>query len=139
MNPFLVLKGCPWRRLLDARQRLLCWIEGRQPHSDRSSGSAVAESPVMLKPQKTPEFGLPVTAKPNKQRQPLNLDGHLTQMAGDLRRWWVHTLTDQLLFSFQAKVFIAGNKQGVERGFEIQGKVNWIKKQLQHSHPGQWS
>ena len=61
-------------------------------------------------------------------------------MAGDLRRWWVHTLTDHLVFSFQAKDFIAGNKQGVVRGFEIQGKVNWIrKKQLQHSCPGQWS
>ena len=42
-------------------------------------------------------------------------------MAGDLRRWWVHTLTDHLPFSFQAKIFIAGNKQGVVRGFEIQG------------------
>ena len=49
-------------------------------------------------------------------------------MAGDLRRWWVHTLTGHLPFSFQAKGFIAGNKQGVVRGFEIQGKVNWIRK-----------
>ena len=77
--------------------------------------------------QNTLAFGLPVTTEPNKQRQPVTLDGHLTQMAGYLRRWWVHTLTDQLLFSFQAKVFIAGNKQGVVRGFEIQGKVNWNK------------
>ena len=49
-------------------------------------------------------------------------------MAGDPRRWWVHALTDRLVFSFQAKVLIAGNKQGVVRGFEIQGKVNWIRK-----------
>ena len=42
-------------------------------------------------------------------------------MAGDLRRWRVQTLTDHLVFSFQAKVFIAGNKRGVLRGFEIQG------------------
>ena len=27
------------------------------------------------------------------------------QMAGDLRRWRVHTLTDHLVFSFQATVF----------------------------------
>ena len=43
------------------------------------------------------------------------------QMAGDLRRWWVHTLTGHLPFSFQAKGFIAGNKQGAVRGFEVQG------------------
>ena len=48
--------------------------------------------------------------------------------AGDLRRWQVHTLTDHVVFPFQAKVFIAGNKQGEVRGFEIQRKVNWIKK-----------
>ena len=48
-------------------------------------------------------------------------------MASDLRRRQVHTLTDHLVFSFQAKVFIAGNKHGMVRGFEIQGKVNWIK------------
>ena len=70
----------------------------------------------------------------------LNLYGSFTQMAGDLRRWQGQTLTDHLVFSFQAKVFIAENKQGEVRGFEIQGKVNWIrKKQLQHSCPGQWS
>ena len=40
-----------------------------------------------------------------------------------LFRW---PATDHLVFSFQAKVFIAGNKQGAMRGFEIQGKVNWI-------------
>ena len=42
-------------------------------------------------------------------------------MAGDLRRWQGQTLTDHLVFSFQAKVFIAENKQGEVRGFEIQG------------------
>ena len=42
-------------------------------------------------------------------------------MAGDLRRRQVHTLVDHLVFSFQAKVFIAGNKQGSVSGFEIQG------------------
>ena len=50
-------------------------------------------------------------------------------MTGDLRRWGVHILADHLVFSFQAKDFIiAGNKQGTVRGFEIQGKVNWMKK-----------
>ena len=81
-----------------------------------------------MNPEKTPAFGLPVTAKPNKQGQRLNLYGHFIQMARDLRRWWVRTLTDHLPFSFQAKVFIAGDKPGAMRGFEIHGKVNWIKK-----------
>ena len=54
----------------------------------------------------------------------MNLYGRFFQMAGDLRRWRVHTLTDHFVFSFQARLFIAGNKQGVVRGFEIQGKVN---------------
>ena len=49
-------------------------------------------------------------------------------MAGDLRRWRVHTLTDYLVFSFQANVFIAGDKQDVVRGFEIQGKVHGLEK-----------
>ena len=31
------------------------------------------------------------------------------------------SLTDHLVFSFQANVFIAGNKQGAVRGFEVQG------------------
>ena len=67
---------------------------------------------VLVKLEKTPEFGLPVTTKPNKQRQGLNPYGRFIQMAGELRRWQVHTLTDHLVFSFQAKVFIAGNKHG---------------------------
>ena len=83
---------------------------------------------MVLKLEKTPAFGLPVTTKPNKQRQGLNLYGHFIQTVGDLRSWQAHTLTDHLVFSFQAKVFIAGHKQGVVRGFEIQGGVNWIKK-----------
>ena len=83
---------------------------------------------VKMKPEKTWEFRLPVTTKPNKQRQGLNLYGSFIQMAGDLRRWRVHTLTDYLVFSFQANVFIAGDKQDVVRGFENQGKVNWIRK-----------
>ena len=62
-----------------------------------------------------------VTYQTRKQRQGLHLYGHFTQMARDLRRWWVYTLMDHLLFSFQAKVFIAGNKQGTMRGFEVQG------------------
>ena len=67
---------------------------------------------VQVKLEKTLELMLPVTTKPSKQRQRLNLYGHFSQMAGNLRRWWVHTLTDHLVFSFQANVFIAGNKQG---------------------------
>ena len=67
---------------------------------------------LILKLEKAPEFGLPVTTKHNKQWQRLNLYGHFIQMAGNLRRWRVHTLTDHLVFSFQGKVFIAGNKQG---------------------------
>ena len=61
-----------------------------------------------LKLEKTPEFRLPVTTKPNKQRQGLNLYWSFIQMAGDLRRWRVHTLTDYLVFSFQARLFILG-------------------------------
>ena len=72
---------------------------------------------IRLKPEKTLEFGLPVTTKPSKQRQGLHLYGRFIQMAGDLRRWQAHTLTDHLVFSFQAKVFIAGNKQGAGEGF----------------------
>ena len=44
-------------------------------------------------------------------------------MAGDLRRQWVHTLTDHLTFSFPAKVFVTGNKEGAVNGFEIQGQL----------------
>ena len=44
-------------------------------------------------------------------------------MAGDLRRWRVHTLTDHPPFSFQVRLFITGNKQGAVRGFEIQGEL----------------
>ena len=72
---------------------------------------------LLVKLEKTPVFGLPVTTKPNKQKQGLNPYGRFIQMAGNLRTGRVHTLTDHLVFSFQSKVFIAGNKQGVVRGF----------------------
>ena len=72
---------------------------------------------IPLKPEKTPEFRLPVSTKHNEQRQRLNLYGRFIQMASDLRRWWVHTLTDHLVFSSQANSFIPGNKQDVVRGF----------------------
>ena len=75
----------------------------------------------MLKPEKTRAFGLPVATKPNKQRQRLNLCGHFIHKAGDLRRWRVRTLTDQLAFPFQANVFITSNEPGAGRGFEVQG------------------
>ena len=95
-----------------------------------------------MKPEKTSEFGLPVTTKPSRQRKGLNLYGHFIQMAGYLRNGGSYPNRPSC-FSFQAKVFIAGNKRGVVRGFEIQGGVNWIKKknqqQLQHSRPGRWS
>ena len=41
---------------------------------------------IRLKPEKTLEFGLPVTTGPNKQRQGLNLYGHFIQVACNLRR-----------------------------------------------------
>ena len=48
-------------------------------------------------------------------------------MDSDLRRWKVHTLTDHLVFSVPAKVFTTGSKQGVVKGFEIQGKFIGLK------------
>ena len=78
---------------------------------------------VKMKPEKTWEFRLPVTTKPNKQRQGLNLYGSFIQMAGDLRRWRVHTLTDHFVFSFQARLFIAGNKQGAVRALRFREKL----------------
>ena len=81
---------------------------------------------MILKLEKTPAFGLPVTTKPNKQWQQLNLCGYFIQMAGDLRRWWIHTLTDHLVFSFQANVFIPGNKQGAW-GLWDSGRIRWKK------------
>ena len=47
-------------------------------------------------------------------------------MASDLRRWWVHTLTDHLFFSFQANVFIPGNKQGAMRALRF--REDWVKE-----------
>ena len=93
----------------------------RPPRHDRTMWYPSSWPLVILKPEKTPAFGLPVTTKPNKQWQRLNLYGSFIQMAGDLRRWWVHSLTDHLLFSFQPSIFITGNKPGTLRGFEIQG------------------
>ena len=58
-----------------------------------------------------------------KQRQRLNLYRCFIPVAGDLRRWQFHTRTDHFTFSFQARLFITGNKQGVVRGFEIQGEL----------------
>ena len=74
---------------------------------------------LMVTLEKTPAFRLPVATKPNKQRQRPNLYGHFIRVASDLRRWWVCTLTDHLVFSFQGKVFIAGNKQGAVRGLKF--------------------
>ena len=89
-----------------------------------------------MKPEKTPAFGLPVTTKPNKQWQRLNLYGRFIQMASDLRRWWAHTLTDHLFFSFQVNLYIPQNKQGAVRwGLWDSGRIRW--KKLQHSCPGQ--
>ena len=50
---------------------------------------------------------------------PLTLYGRLFQMAGDLRRWWVHSLIDHLVFSSQARLFIMGNKQGAVRALRF--------------------
>ena len=47
-------------------------------------------------------------------------------MAGDLRRWQGQTLTDHLVFSFQAKVFIAENKQGAVRALRF--REDWVKE-----------
>ena len=47
-------------------------------------------------------------------------------MAGDLRRQWVHTLTDHLPFSFQAKLFITGNNQGAVRALRL--REDWVKE-----------
>ena len=54
------------------------------------------------------------------------LYGRFIQMAGDLRRWWFHTLTDHLLFSFQARLFTTGNKQGAVRALRF--REDWVKE-----------
>ena len=79
-----------------------------------------------IETEKTVVFRLPVTTKPNKQWQWLNLYGRFIQMARDLRRWWVHTLTDHLVFSFQARLFITGNKQGAVRALRF--REDWVKE-----------
>ena len=40
-------------------------------------------------------------------------------MAGDLRRLWVHTLTDHLVFSFLARLFTPQKKQGAVRALRF--------------------
>ena len=52
--------------------------------------------------------------------------GTVIQMAGDVRRWHICTLTDHLKFHFKLTLFIRGRKVGV-RGLEFGGKVNQIK------------
>ena len=47
-------------------------------------------------------------------------------MASDLRRWQVHTLIDHLPFSFQARLFITGNKQGAVRALKF--REDWVKE-----------
>ena len=39
---------------------------------------------------------------------------------------WVHTLTDHLPFSFQARLFITGNKQGAVRALKF--REDWVKE-----------
>ena len=48
--------------------------------------------------------------EPNKQRQGLNLYGYFIQMAGNLRRWRVHTLMDHLKFHFKMALFTRRTK-----------------------------
>ena len=76
-----------------------------------------------MKLGKTPAFELPVTTKPNKQWQQLNLYGCFIQMASDLGRQRVLAQKNHLAFSFQARLFITVNRQGVVRGFEFQGRL----------------
>ena len=46
-------------------------------------------------------------------------------MAIDLKRW-VQTLTDHLVFSFQVRHFVTGNKQGVVRALRF--REDWVKE-----------
>ena len=48
--------------------------------------------------------------KPHAQRQGLNLYERVIQMAGDLRGWRVHTLTNRLTFHFKLALFIRRRK-----------------------------
>ena len=114
---------------------ICCLVDYKDWHI-RSDDPGYPLAEMNMKLEKTRAFTLPVTTKPNKQGQRLNLHGCFIQMACDLRRRWVHTLTDHLTFSFQASLFITGNIQNAVRGFEIQGKLD--KRKLQHSPPGQY-
>ena len=60
---------------------------------------------VVLKAEKW-AFVLPDTAKTNKQRQGLDLYGSFLQIAHDLRRQQVCTLTGHVTFSFKPAFFI---------------------------------
>lgn len=64
-------------------------------------------------------FVPPVTARPNKWRQELNLRGHFIQMIGADRGLCV--LKDRLTFPFKPTVFIKRGKI-TGNGFGIQGE-----------------
>ena len=53
----------------------------------------------------------------------MNLYWCIIQMASDLRRQQVCTITKPSYIFFPNQTFITGNKQGVVRGFEIQGEL----------------
>ena len=53
---------------------------------------------------------LPVTARPNKQRQGLNLYGHLIRLAGNLRRQWVMYGNIPSYIPFQTDLFYKEEK-----------------------------
>ena len=63
-------------------------------------------------------------------------------MASDMRRWWVHTLTDHLVFSFQANIFIPRNKKGVVRALrfredQVKETATFLSQAVSCSQ-GQW-
>ena len=61
---------------------------------------------ISLRNQKNQGLCCLSPARPNRQRQGLNLYGHLIQTAHSLRRWWVWTLAHCLLFPFRPALFI---------------------------------
>ena len=78
---------------------------------------------VIMKPEKTLQFVLPVTCQTQeaeteiKSLWTLYSDGLQSEKMVGLHP------KKKVIFSFQAKVFITGNKQGPVRGFEIQGEL----------------
>ena len=95
-----------------------------------------------VKPKKTPEFRLPVTTKPNKQRQGLNLYGRALYSDGQRSETMAGSYPHRPSFLFfPGQGFTAGNKPGAVKGFEFREKLIGLKKkkQLQHSRPGWWS